>query len=307
MIKDKIIAWLQLLRIPNLFTVPGDVVLGFLIAGGIVSDNSFIQSVVAVILLYAFGLITNDLADYHEDLLERQDRPLPSGKISRKSAKFAALALLAIALFISARLNLYAFYSAFVLAVFIMLYNFFFKKNSLLGPFAIALCRVLSVIFGFLAGVSENQRIPPMFYIVCFIWLLYFFSVSLAAYFETESDKPVRGRFMLFLIPMLWLATAPIGSGALRVVIFMKEANPAILLALASSVIFTLFVLKNFIILSLDNKVPGTISKSIGELICNIIFLQAAGCAFLGFPYVALVIFLLAIPARLSAKRFYAS
>jgi 4-hydroxybenzoate polyprenyltransferase len=305
-IKQKVTGWLQLLRIPNLFTVPGDVVLGFIIGGGVLSESSFPLSLCVVIFLYSFGLISNDLADFNEDSLKRPHRPLPSGKISRKAAKFAALVLLALSLFISAHLNIYAFYSALVLAAFILLYNLLFKKHSILGPFTIALCRMLSVIFGFLT-VSEDQLIPPMLYIVCFTWLLYFFAVSLAAYFETNPKKTVRGRFMLFLIPVLWIATAPIGSGALQVVILMKETNPSILLAIASTFIFCFFVLKNFIILSLDDKTSGKISKSIGELISNIIFLQAAGCAFLGFPYVALIIFLLSIPARLSAKKFYAS
>lgn len=306
MYKDKITGWMQLVRIPNLFTVPGDTILGFVIAGGVISGNRFALSIASIIFMYAFGLITNDLADFNEDSLKRPNRPLPSGRVTRRSAKFAAILLLALALVISVRLNLYAFYSALLLAVFILLYNFIFKKDSIIGPFTIALCRVLSIVFGFLAAGTEEQ-ISAMLYIVGLTWMLYFFAVSLGAYFETEPDRPVRGRIMLFLIPMLWMTTAPIGSGALRVVIIMKEANPSILLALASTFIFAFFVFKNFIILSFDKKTSGRISKSIGELIVNIIFLQAAGCAFAGFPYLALGIFVLAIPARLTAKKFYSS
>jgi len=306
MIKKYITGWLQLLRIPNLFTVPGDTVLGFIIGGGTILCRSFPLTILAVIFLYSFGLITNDLADFSEDSLKRQKRPLPSGKVSIKSAKFAAFILLVLSLFISCRLNIYAFYSALILAVFILLYNILFKKNSIIGPFTVAICRTLSIIFGFLAAAGD-QMPPPMLYIVCFTWLLYFFGVSLAAYFEAEPDHPVRGLFILFFIPFLWIATAPLGSGALYVVILMKESNPSFFLAIASTFIFSFFILRNFIILSLDDRDSEKISKSIGELIGNIIFLQAAGCAFVGFPYIALAIFLLSIPAKLSAKKFYAS
>lgn len=306
MIKEKVKGWLQLLRIPNLFTLPGDTVLGYIIAGGLINRSPFPFCITAIIFLYSFGLVTNDLADFNEDSIKHPDRPLPSGRVSRKAAKFAAILLLTLALVISARLNIYAFYTALVLASFILLYNFIFKKNSIIGPFTVALCRVLSIIFGFLAAGIEGP-IPPMLYIVSFTWMLYFFAISLAAYYETDPERPVRGRFMLFLIPMLWMSTAPIGSGALQVVLLMKEANPSIMLALASTFIFSFFAFKNFIILSLDNKTSGRISRSIGELIGSIIFLQAAGCAFEGFPYLALGIFLLSIPARITAKKFYAS
>lgn len=305
----KLKAWFQLLRLPNLFTVPGDPVLGYVIgAGSMIAIDFTGMTMVAMsaISLYAYGLVANDLVDFEEDTLKRHDRPLPSGLVSRTAAKFTAFFLLGAGLSMAYSVNENTFYTAFILAVFIFLYNNFFKKNALLGPFTVALCRTFSLLLGYSAAFN-SPRVDPMIYIVCFTWLLYFFAVSLAAYYETEQAKQVRGTFIMVMVPVLWFATAPMGSGALGPILVMKEINPSFFLALASTFIFAMFIIKNALILGMKGDQPGMISKSIGELIWNIIFLQAAGCAFVGFPHVALGIFLLALPARFMAKIFYSS
>src|SRR5204862_7712842 len=79
-------AWLQLFRFPNLFTVPGDPLAGFLIATGGRLDSRALCAVFASLCIYAAGLAMNDLADFAEDLRERPKRPLPSAAISRSAA-----------------------------------------------------------------------------------------------------------------------------------------------------------------------------------------------------------------------------
>jgi len=104
--KNAFKAWLALLRLPNLFTIPGDVAVGYLIAetmlgkselvlgysvtSGMVASFAYIHALVSIISLYCFGLVSNDIADFREDSVDRPDRPLPSGAISVKSAKLAA-------------------------------------------------------------------------------------------------------------------------------------------------------------------------------------------------------------------------
>ena len=82
----KLRAWLQLFRVPNLLTVPGDPLAGFLIAAGGRLDSRAACAVVASLAFYAAGLAMNDLADFAEDTRERPKRPLPSGAIPRSTA-----------------------------------------------------------------------------------------------------------------------------------------------------------------------------------------------------------------------------
>src|SRR5690349_4677009 len=93
-------AWLQLFRAPNLLTVPGDPLAGFLIATGGNLDSRVAIAVIASLCLYAAGLAMNDLADLTEDRRDRPNRPLASGAISKGAAGLVTLMLIGNALFV---------------------------------------------------------------------------------------------------------------------------------------------------------------------------------------------------------------
>ena len=78
------VAWLRLLRLPNLLTVPGDVLVGFVLAGSgpAMGSTGLAWAVAASLCLYAGGLLINDLVDREVDQHERPDRPLPAGLVS---------------------------------------------------------------------------------------------------------------------------------------------------------------------------------------------------------------------------------
>jgi 4-hydroxybenzoate polyprenyltransferase len=304
--KSKIKGWCQLLRLPNLFTVSGDCVLGYVIADGDIFSYKFFYSILSIFFLYSYGLITNDLCDISEDSKERPERPLPSGVVSKKEAQVIALLLLIFSLIFAFMVGLSVFYVAISLAFAITIYNYLLKKNSIFGPVSLGICRILSISLGFEAA-NGIDALRPILYIVAFIWFIYFFSISLVAYYETDLTRSPRGGFMLFTIPIMWLFTIPFISGSLYPVMIMKEINPTLFLALATTVIFSLFILKNGILITSAFHKKGVVPKSVGELIWSIIFLQASGCAFFGFPYLALILLISSIPARISAQKFYGS
>src|SRR4051794_24098067 len=86
-------AWMQLLRPPNLFTVPGDPLAGYLFANHGFLSRSLGWAMTASLLLYSAGLVLNDLADEAEDRRERPSRPLPSGSVPPAGAWALAIVL----------------------------------------------------------------------------------------------------------------------------------------------------------------------------------------------------------------------
>ena len=71
---------LELIRPPNLFTIPGDVLAGASLA--LISPEKIphVFPVIAIsLLLYMSGLIINDCCDRNIDAIERPHRPIPSG------------------------------------------------------------------------------------------------------------------------------------------------------------------------------------------------------------------------------------
>ena len=78
-------AYLELLRLPNLFTAAADVAMGFLFVRATWAaprhDWLLVPVALASILLYASGVVLTDVFDRTIDSRQRPERPLPSGRI----------------------------------------------------------------------------------------------------------------------------------------------------------------------------------------------------------------------------------
>ena len=79
-------AWLELARISNLPTVWTNVLAGWLLAGGRWDWTILPWLLVGASLLYTGGMILNDAADLKFDREHRQERPIPSGRVSHIEA-----------------------------------------------------------------------------------------------------------------------------------------------------------------------------------------------------------------------------
>src|SRR5215467_11229836 len=84
---SSLVAWLQLLRLPNVFTAVADVTMGYLVVLGELRPALYFGLLVASsVLLYLSGMVLNDVFDAKVDAQDRPDRPIPSGRISRRAA-----------------------------------------------------------------------------------------------------------------------------------------------------------------------------------------------------------------------------
>ncbi len=86
-------AYLELLRPPNVTTAVGDVLAGFAVAG---LGRPWILPwlLASTMCLYAGGVVLNDVFDLEIDRVERPERPIPSGRVSRQRAAILGSALL---------------------------------------------------------------------------------------------------------------------------------------------------------------------------------------------------------------------
>jgi 4-hydroxybenzoate polyprenyltransferase len=191
---------LQLLRPPNLFTVPGDPLCGALLASGGVYSWKIGPAVVVSMACYCAGLVINDLADYSEDLRDRPARPLPSGGVSRRMAIGLAVFLMIAALTAAASVNRALLILTAMLLGEILWYNLSAKKSALIGPVAMGLCRGLSV----LAGAVAISPPPRMALMAAAVVTLYIIGVTALARTETRNPRipPLIGsliRALLFI------------------------------------------------------------------------------------------------------------
>ncbi|MGD0899141.1 MAG: UbiA family prenyltransferase [Thermoguttaceae bacterium] len=173
-------SYLELLRLPNIFTAMADVAMGFLFLGGgpdqvpgawsaggeLTRQGYWLLGllVASSSLLYAAGVVLNDVFDLATDRQERPCRPLPSGRISLRTARWLGGEMLLIGTFLPCAMawslrqpRLAAV--AVALAAAIVLYDRFLKRTPL-GPLAMGSCRMLNVLLGMsvLRGPLEPQH-----------------------------------------------------------------------------------------------------------------------------------------------------
>jgi len=155
----RLLAFAQLLRLPNAFTAFADVALAACVGAAVypaAGSAEFARTMVLLALasgcLYLSGMVWNDVFDLAEDTRDRPFRPLPSGRIRFRTATVLASVL------IFAGVGLAVLAGAVVvgvaLACAILLYDSCLKRTPL-GPVAMAACRFLNVLLG-LSAIPDD-------------------------------------------------------------------------------------------------------------------------------------------------------
>ncbi|MEV0122490.1 SCO3242 family prenyltransferase [Streptomyces sp. NPDC050703] len=149
-------AWAELLRLPALFTVPGDALAGAATTG-LAPNRRTLLALTSSLCLYEAGMALNDWADRAEDAVERPGRPLPSGRITPPAALAAATALTAAGLTAAARAGRPALAVAGALAGTVWAYDLGLKHTPA-GPAAMAAARGLDLLLGATATAGPDDR-----------------------------------------------------------------------------------------------------------------------------------------------------
>ncbi|GHH82029.1 hypothetical protein GCM10018793_40800 [Streptomyces sulfonofaciens] len=139
-------AWAELLRLPALFTVPGDALAGAAATGARAGRRTLL-AIGSSVCLYEAGMALNDWADRAEDAVDRPHRPLPSGRVRPAAALAASGALTAAGLALAAAAGRPALTVATGLAATVWAYDLGLKHTPA-GPAAMAAARALDLLLG---------------------------------------------------------------------------------------------------------------------------------------------------------------
>ncbi|MHC5262282.1 SCO3242 family prenyltransferase [Streptomyces sp. UC4497] len=149
-------AWVELLRLPALFTVPGDALAGAAVTCSRPTRGTLL-AVGASVSLYAAGMALNDWADRDEDARDRPHRPLPSGRIRPAHALVAAGALTGTGLTLACRAGRTTGAVATALAATVWAYDLRLKGTAA-GPAAMGAARGLDLLMG--AAATRPTAVP---------------------------------------------------------------------------------------------------------------------------------------------------
>jgi len=196
--------YLLLIRLPNIFTLPSNILLGFILVSTftltITSTIQILMLVTISALLYCVGLVLNDLFDYEIDKKERPNRPLASGKISRRIAIIIVTIFTAIALILALLVSVTTFSISLILLAIIFGYDKYLKSTSA-GPFTIAAARVTNVILGTTTNISSVDNFPQNILLI-FVLTLTFVYVSLIGFLSRYEIKGFSKNIKSYLLPV---------------------------------------------------------------------------------------------------------
>ena len=148
--------YLQLVRLPGIFTAFSNVLIGYFFSFSFNSEVIFLPYLLATSgMLFCSGMIFNDYFDYNLDKKERSFRPLPSGKISKHNALLIGFIFLILANISASFLGFDSLIISLILSCIILFYNLKLKSISFLGILNLSLIRMLNILLGFsIIGIS---------------------------------------------------------------------------------------------------------------------------------------------------------
>jgi 4-hydroxybenzoate polyprenyltransferase len=280
-------AYLDLLRPANVATALGDVLAGFAVAG-LAGGERLPWLLLASACLYAGGVVLNDVFDRDVDARERPERPLPSGRVRTRDAAILGGLLLAAGIASGATATASSGFVAAAVAAAVLVYDGVTKKNAVLGPATMGLCRGLNLALGMTAAPAVLGRYWPL----CLIPMTYIAGVTLISRGEVSGGRRPAGFLAAGLVAASLAALA--GVAALQ-----RHPWPG----LAWTAILGWRVIPAFVAAARDPS-PATIRLAVKTGVLSLILLDAAlAASFAGLGY-SVVLLAAALAAGWLARSF---
>jgi hypothetical protein len=287
--------WLELIRLPAVFTAPADVLAGLALGGfvftGAQDAGRVALLVLASVSIYAAGMAANDLFDLDVDRVERPGRPLPSGRVKPAAAwRFvAALQVLGVAAAVAGG-GAFAGAATAVTVLLTYLYNGLLKHGPL-GPIAMGACR-----FGNAGiGLAALGVVAPTTWALPLGTLAYVAAVTGVSRHEARGE--VTGRLHLALVALPVLSLFPLVLVALGTL-----PEPAGLVAACAAPLWLARPVRRA-----WNGGPGPVRGAVMAGIFGIPLVNAALCVGAGAHGLAALIVGFALAGRMTGRRFYAT
>jgi 4-hydroxybenzoate polyprenyltransferase len=298
-------AYLQLVRLPNVFTAMADILLGFLVTHESLEPwPRFVLLLAASSLLYMAGMVLNDYFDRARDARERPFRPIPSGRVAPRAALVGGLGLLAAGAlcgWIAAALagDPRPGLVATALAGCVLLYDAAAKRTPA-GPLVMGACRTLNVLLGM--SVSAEPWTAPLWAIAGGVGL---YIVGVTTFARTEARASRRALLSLGIVVMLagltLVASAPLWATGREWPEFRLRPN-----WFAAWALFGLWLGYRTSRAVLDPR-PELVQIAVRTCIFTLVIMDAAAVLAVHDAFWGIVILLLLVPTLLVGRWIYST
>lgn len=302
--KRTAIAYLQLIRLPNLFTAAADSLAGWiLVQGSLEHPDRWGLLVAASVVLYAAGIVLNDVLDLEIDHKERPGRPLPSGRASFTVASiFAGSGFVLGPILATVSGSTVSGGVAVLLSCCILAYDFGLKKTAL-GPEFMGACRSLNLLLGMSHAPGMGG---PVAWTVAASYGLFVAGITWISRSETETG---RTRGLLGGLVLQDLATITLAGAALWHQSFplADEARPSIPLDGLLILAIVAYFVNRAAGRAFREPIPSRFQAAVKTGIFSLVWLNVGIVAAVRGPVSALSVAALWIPAYLIGRWLYST
>lgn len=297
--RSRLWAYLQLLRPANVVTALADILAGFAAAGASLTLAGWSAPtalaplgslLVATVGLYGGGVVFNDVFDAPIDAEERPERPIPSGRASRRGASLFGALLLLGGVAAAAQVGLVSALLAVSIAAAAVLYDARAKDHPLFGPLTMGLCRGGNLLLG--VSAVPGMLVPNTY--LALLPVTYIAAITAVSRGEVHGGSRRTGVLAVALV-------ATVAGGLL---VLGLRGDYVLLHALPFVVFFGARTLPPFV-RAMQTPEPGPIREAVEAGVLALIPLNAALAAgFAGWMYGLGVLLLL--PASYTFSRLFA-
>jgi 4-hydroxybenzoate polyprenyltransferase len=257
--------YLQLMRPANVVTAWADILAGAAAAVATVAASPGLSQLGWLLLattgLYAGGVVLNDVCDACIDAVERPERPIPSGVVSRRAAGLFAALLLSLGVLAAWQVSSTSGYVAAAVALAVVLYDGVGKHHRLIGPLNMALCRGGNLLLGVSILPAALEALWPL----AAVPLVYIAAITAVSRGEVAGGSRVIGYLAVGL--MASVVAGLLGMAVLPVYVLWSALPFVLLLAIR--------VLPAFVRAAREPR-PERIRAAVKAGVLSVIILDAA-------------------------------
>lgn len=286
--------YLQLMRPANLVTAIADILAGLSLAKFIFStDTISIQTIILLSIstvgLYGGGVVFNDVFDAELDAIERPERAIPSGKVSKQNATILGFSLLVVGIFCASMVSFESMIISVLIAVLALVYDKFGKHHTFLGPINMGLCRGGNLLL----GMSMIMTSLHQFWWIGIIPVLYIAAITMISRGEVHGGNQSILYFAGFLYIIVSIS---------QIVMSYQFGNLFITLPFVFLHIFLIF---KPLIVAIQNPIGPNIGKAVKAGVLALIVMDAAWVSVSGNYAIAIGVLLL-LPLSIKIAKMFA-
>lgn len=301
-------AYLQLVRLPNVFTALADVLMGYLVThGGPGPWPPLVLLLLSSGLIYSAGMALNDAYDVEQDRRERPHRPVPSGRVPLTTAFRLGFGLLGAGVLCGwlAGLGERSAWPGMVAAAVALLawgYDAVLKRTPL-GPLAMGGCRTLNVLL----GMSLAERWSPPLLLVAGALGLYVAGITWFARREAALSRRVQlaGATAVMAFALGALAALPWADGQASGPMIAVATSAAERFPLLIGVLALLILRRCFA--AVVDPAPPRVQAAVRQAIFSLVVLDAAVTLAACGPLWATAVAALLVPTLLLGRWLYST